>query len=102
MKRSSDQLEQSSSAKSSEAPSRVEVSSTICDQCIYRNKESWKPKQILLRADQPPPDDVIQIFHTSFDKEDKFRAKVYLDIVKPGLEGLVSSWEILVEAVHDT
>ena len=57
----------------------------------------------MLSTDQQPPEnEVIQIFHTSFDKEDQFRAKVFLDIVKPALAGLVGFGEILVDDVHDT
>jgi hypothetical protein len=90
MKRASDQLQDGSSAKSSEAPSRLEISKKITHQCIAFGDQGWKPKEISLSAPEQVPLDSLPLFHTDYAKEELFRADVFSKIVEPSLSGFVS------------
>ena len=93
MKRASDQLQDGSSAKSSEAPSRLEISKKITHQCIAfgdQCNQGWKPKEISLSAPEQVPLDSLPLFHTDYATEELFRAVVFSRIVEPSLSGFVS------------
>jgi hypothetical protein len=90
MKRNSDQLQDDSSAKSSEAPSRLEISKKISDQCIVLRDPEWKPTEISLSAPEQVPPGMLEVFHTNYTKEELFRADVFSKIVEPSLSGFVS------------